>query len=463
MIWTTDTELRLTSNMGGGLALVDVVPGQFVGMTLWELFEPTDDQSVAIDAHRRALAGERVDYEAEWRHRKLRGHVEPLHDRAGKIVGVVGTSEDITELARSEKALRASEQKYRTLIETTRTGFAIIDGAGRVIDANAEYVRLTGHASLEDIRGRQVTEWTAEYDLERNAAEVRKCFERGETRDLEIDYVGPQGGASIEINAAVIETEEGRRITALCRDITERRHARRQLERMQAELRRHEIMAAMGALVAGVAHEVRNPLFGITATLDAFEARFGQRPEFEQYIAVFRGESNRLRALMQEILEYGELQEVVLTPGSVAELIAEAVALCAPLARESNVRIVTDGLPGKVLVAMQRDRLRRAFQNLLQNGIQASPPGGSIMVETREISQNGTSWVECAVVDCGAGFREEDLPRVFEPFFTRGKGGTGFGLSIVQRVVQEHGGTVSARSRPEGGAVVAIRLPRLPR
>jgi len=128
------------------------------------------------------------------------------------------------ERKQGEEVLRRSEEKYRTLVETTNTGYLIVDLQGRVIDANAEYVKITGHHSLDEILGRSVIEWTAKHDLERNAEELKKCGQKGFVRNLEIDYVNKDGKITpIEINATVIETQEGRRILSLCRDITERK------------------------------------------------------------------------------------------------------------------------------------------------------------------------------------------------------------------------------------------------
>jgi PAS domain S-box-containing protein len=148
-----------------------------------------------------------------------------------------GILRDVTERQQAEAALRQSEEKYRALVETTATGFLIVDAQGRVLDANAEYVRLTGHATLAEIAGHSVVEWTAPHDLERNAAEVKQCAERGWTRNLEIDYVNRQGEITpIEVNATVIGSGEAVRILALCRDITERRRLQQERERLITEL-----------------------------------------------------------------------------------------------------------------------------------------------------------------------------------------------------------------------------------
>jgi PAS domain S-box-containing protein len=137
---------------------------------------------------------------------------------------VVGFFRDNTEQKQSEEALAESEAKYRHLVETTDTGYLILDEEGRVVDANDEYVRLTGRRCLADILGRRVEEWTASHDVQRNAEEVAKCVKAGTVRQLEIDYVGPDGKViPVEINASVVTGKQGRRIISLCRDITDRK------------------------------------------------------------------------------------------------------------------------------------------------------------------------------------------------------------------------------------------------
>jgi len=129
-------------------------------------------------------------------------------------------------------------------------------------------------------------------------------------------------------------------------------------------------------------------------------------------------------------------------------------------------------------------RLVQAFENLVKNAIQHSPPGGEVVISARECTLDEAQlspesptfwamalksaetpagdvpWLECTVSDAGPGFRPEDLPRVFDPFFTRRRGGTGLGLAIAQRIVEAHGGHVLAGNRPEGGATLVVRIPR---
>jgi PAS domain S-box-containing protein len=144
----------------------------------------------------------------------------------------------IAERKRTEEELKESEQKYKLLIEATNTGYVIIDEKGLVLDANKEYVRMTGRGRLEDILGRPVTDWTASYDLERNEAEVRKCMKSGSVRNLLVDYVDEQGKITpVEINATVLPGPPFARIFTVCRDITVRKRSEDALRESEENFR----------------------------------------------------------------------------------------------------------------------------------------------------------------------------------------------------------------------------------
>jgi signal transduction histidine kinase len=225
------------------------------------------------------------------------------------------------------------------------------------------------------------------------------------------------------------------------------------------ELRRREHEAAVGAMVAEVAHEVRNPLFGITANLDAFEARYGARQEFRGFLEVVRSEVDRLIALMDGLLEYGRAARIESTPSSLHEIVAEAARACRPQADGAGVVVqnrVSAELPQ---VGVDRTKLVRVFHNLMDDAIHHAPAGSEVRVEAGVEAAGDRRWLAVKVADDGPGFRSQDLEHVFEPFFSRSADRNGLGMSIVSRIVECHGGTVVAANRPEGGAVVTVRLP----
>jgi PAS domain S-box-containing protein len=133
-----------------------------------------------------------------------------------------------------EKGLHDIEGKYGTLIETTDTGYVMLDGIGNVLEANSEYVRLTGHSSLDQIAGRRVIEWTAPYDVMRNIEQLENCMRLGYVSGMELDFIHPDGQiVPLEINAALVKNGEDVQIMGLCRDITKRKRVEEQVSLLQ--------------------------------------------------------------------------------------------------------------------------------------------------------------------------------------------------------------------------------------
>jgi signal transduction histidine kinase len=243
-------------------------------------------------------------------------------------------------------------------------------------------------------------------------------------------------------------SDEEERIIVVMRDTTE-------VTRLQESVRRGEQLAALGELVAGVAHEVRNPIFGMGLTVDALHETLPNDPEIMELFGILRIWLDRLNRLMESLLEYGKTWSLDLREGTLDSVVTGVVDGCRQIAAQSSIGVEAEierGLP----MLMDAARLSHAFENLINNAIQHSRPTQRVRVRVRAADP---STIECEVRDEGPGFDAVDLPKVFQPFFTRRRGGTGLGLSIVQRVVDEHGGTIAARNGDTGGAVLTMRFP----
>lgn len=289
-----------------------------------------------------------------------------------------------------------------------------------------------------------------------------------ESRRDEFGYLATQFNRMVArlqqttVSRDALEASEGKlqnTVTDLRREIAEHEESKRKRDALQAQLRRSEAMAAVGSLVAGVAHEVRNPLFGISSTLDAMEASGEGGDKAQRYRQVLRREVERLNTLMTLLLEYGKPPTQDFSVQQFGSIIAEAVRNCTAVAQARDVDVIYQGSADGTLSA-NRERLLQVFVNLIDNAARHTPAGSQVTIDTQvSTADDGGRWLACRVMDAGAGFAPEDLPHVLEPFFSRRRKGTGLGLAIVQRIVEEHGATIEPGNRPQGGAVVTVRLP----
>jgi PAS domain S-box-containing protein len=353
---------------------------------------------------------------------------------------------------------------FRLLIEKAPDFLSVLNADGTVRYRSPSFERFLGYPSGE-LAGRSTFDFIHPDDRPRVLRtfqdlvtepggtcfiELRFRLADGSYRDL--DVVGSNLLHEARVAGVVVNS----------RDVTERKRAEARQAALQESLRKSETMSAMGQIVAGVAHEVRNPLFAISANLDALEIQFGDDSPHAKTFTVLHGEVDRLSDLMQELLDYGRPHSLEVTPGTLSEVVSQAIRATLPLARSREVEML-DAVPGGLPpVPMDAKRIGQVFRNLIENAIQHTGPGGHVMVTAAVGEGNGQAQVVCSILDEGTGFREQDLPRIFEPFFTRRRGGTGLGLSIVARIVEEHGGRVTAANRPEGGAVMEVKLPLEP-
>lgn len=320
-------------------------------------------------------------------------------------------------------------------------GVARINRAARML-VGKKYGEIVGR-SLRDLPAAEP--WVSMADLTQEVQRRRSPSAR-QVKDAE--------GRTLDLLAMLFNADDARdeRVIVIVWDVSA-------LVDLQVRLEQQRTMATMGALVAGVAHEVRNPLFAISATVDAMEqASDGM---LKEYFEVLREEIDRMTRLMQDLLAYGRPAAPVFNPVSVDEVVDAAVRNCSPLAMKQRVALQKVVRSNPTIVA-DRERLGRALENLIDNAVQHSAPETTVTVQTSSQARGRSRHVNITVMDRGRGFANADVPRVFEPFFSRRKGGTGLGLALVQQIVTEHGGEVGASNREGGGAEVVISIP-LPR
>jgi PAS domain S-box-containing protein len=380
-----------------------------------------------------------------------------------QIVAVRAAAE--LERRRRERDLQRANRYLDNLIETASVLIVEIDLAGRLLRTNRCFEEVTGwsRAELQDERWMDRLQPPDRFPAA--AQDVRAYLRQGWPREVEAPLLTRTGEQrTISWRNSAVRDEAGRVVGTLAigADITDKRRAEAERERLQESLRRSATLSAVGSLVAGVAHEVRNPLFGIAATLDAFEAELGAPPATREYLAVLRSDIGRLRRLMDDLLVYGRPLTLTRQVQPLAPLVAEALRSLRPRALVRGVELRSELDEQLPQVPLDADRMLQVLNNLLENAVEMCAPEGTVVVTAR-YDADGTPLpaLVLAVRDQGPGFRSEDLPRLFEPFFSRRRGGSGLGLAIVHKIVEDHGGAVTAGNAPGGGAVVEVRLPVL--
>jgi signal transduction histidine kinase len=220
------------------------------------------------------------------------------------------------------------------------------------------------------------------------------------------------------------------------------------------ELARQNRLADLGRMAAHVAHEVRNSLVPVNLYMSLLRRRLSGDSGSLDVLAKVEAGFTALDATVNDLLNFTANREPQWRSFILQDLIEEIFDSLAPQLEAQGIDAELD-VPPHTVVTADREMMRRAILNLVLNAVDAMPRGGDLVVTSYE-RQGG---LELEIADSGPGLPETDVPRLFDPFFTTKPSGTGLGLSIVHRIVEAHGGRVTAMNCPEGGAAFTIELP----
>ncbi|MCA9069425.1 MAG: PAS domain S-box protein [Planctomycetaceae bacterium] len=354
---------------------------------------------------------------------------------------------DITKRSQAQQWLERNEQKYRALVETTGTGYVIIDPEGTVHDANAEYVRLTGHLTFHDIKGHSVFEWTAKQDLDERKQRMKTCLEQGYVRNLELDYVDQEGRITpTEINSTVIENDEEPRILSLCRDISERREVQEALKRSNADL---------DAYAYAVSHDLRSPLRTIMWNIQFLERNYREQLDnkAKDYIEKVKTGARKMERLIEELYENSKIGQRKIERVDCEEVIRDV----RDLKQEVQAKFTCDSLP---TVYANRTDMYVLFQNLISNAIKFREESRPLEIHVGCRQRRG-EWEFC-IEDNGIGIAPEHQEQIFQIFQRLGEkdiDGTGIGLANCKKAVERRGGRIWVDSEVGQGSRFFFTFP----
>jgi PAS domain S-box-containing protein len=473
----------------------------FLGKTDFELYSPEqaqrlrDQDLVARDSDEVVTIEEEfVDTRGEqrWLVKRKRGVTLPDGQR-----GVLITLYDITDLKRTERALRESERKLRVALLASRIGLWTVDARDWQVDLSASwYEQMALDPARDPVR--TVEQWAARVHPDERSAKLTGAREylRNGRSDFEMEWRLLCGDGEFRhfLARGVIERSGDGRVTRVAGaqiDIS-------QLKQIEAELTRHrdhlqELVAertgelllakeaaeaasrAKSEFLANMSHELRTPMHAILSfTRLGLERLAAEQPALDrvtQYLARVEQSGERLLALLNDLLDLSKLEvgkmRYEMVQADLRAVVATVVDECGPLARDRELRISVDRCTDDTRAWCDPHRIAQVVRNLLSNAIKFSPRGGHVQIVLDQASDRSGARLALTVRDEGVGIPEAELETIFGKFVQSSTtkssaGGTGLGLAICRQIVEDHGGTIRAGNNPQGGACFRLLLPRAP-
>jgi len=368
-----------------------------------------------------------------------------------------------TELRRGFEDLTDLKSYTDNILASLTTGIVTVDLEGRVVTLNPAAELMTGFFAGE-VRGRYCTEVfahtpdLAELLMETLASRVAVPGvtltlrrRNGRAMPVELSAAPLRGGESKELG-----------VIGVFRDLT-------RVRQLEDRLRRSDRLAAIGELAAGLAHEIKNPLTSLL-TFSRHLARRFEDPDFRQkFLSVVPRELERINTIVERLLELARPARLTFKPLRLPALLERVLELYGDRLEAQSIRVVRDWRRDVPVVWVDQEALYRALVNLVANALDAMPRGGRLTLrvawsdaETLASARAGTRRVAVEVEDSGTGIEPADLDRIFNPFFSTKEGGTGLGLALTQKIVEDHGGSIDVRSGLGAGALFRIVLPLMP-
>ncbi len=351
------------------------------------------------------------------------------------------------------------EERFRKqILDGMTNGLFTADHRGRIIFTNRRAQHLLGRSAQELVGSRldKHLSVTGVRSLVTSVVERRQPLLRNEgiLRDAE-DRPIP-----VLVNAAPYQREDGgaRGVIVVVEDLSA-------VHAMQEEIRHLDTLAAIGRFASSMAHEIRNPLGGISAGMDYLQRHVSIEGDQAESLAMIRSEIARLDGIIRRLFEVTRPVKLEPIESDPVQTARRALRALEEWARQRGVRLELEREGEGELPAchLDRDQIHQVLLNLIKNAVEASGEGATVTVKlhVEEDSAEGDR-VVFEIIDRGAGIEADDLGRIFEPFFTRKAKGTGLGLFVSHNIVQRHGGNLQVESQPGRHTVFRMSLPLVP-
>ncbi|WP_404461787.1 PAS domain S-box protein [Sutcliffiella horikoshii] len=351
---------------------------------------------------------------------------------------------NVSERRKMEKDLRESEQKFRKIFNNAMDAILLWDNKCNIIDANPNASKILG-LSKEELMNNSL-HWYIQHDQLGEIQEQWKECPESEELSGEVSLDGERGTQIIEYSAKK-NVIEGLHMT-IFRNITEKRE-------MEDQLRKSDTLTVVGELAAGIAHEIRNPMTALKGFIQLLQNSMIE-DQYAMYFDVITSELKRIESIITEFLVLAKPQAISYQRKNATVIMKETLDLLSAQASLENVQFITsieEGLPD---IYCEPNQLKQVFINILKNAIEVMPKGGTVSVGLEKIEGEQ---VLISIRDEGTGIPEDKLKKLGEPFYTTKERGTGLGLMVSYKIVEEHNGTIEVSSELGKGTTFHIKLP----
>lgn len=372
---------------------------------------------------------------------------------------------DISRLGRLEDKLRRSNAFLQNMMKSAVDAVIAADRTGKIFFFNQSAAEVTGYSVEEALSNLRIQDLYPE----REAWEIMRKMRsedyggKGKLKEYHIDLLGKYGERiPISLYASIVYEDEQEVATiGFFHDLRMRIQLKKELEKTQMQLLQSEKMASIGKLAAGVAHQLNNPLGGITLFTKLMLEEYELTENAQQDLMRILRDAERCRDTVKELLEFARQTRYEMRPHDINKAISRTLFLLENQALFQNITIVKNMDAGLPPISGDMQQLNHLFMNIILNAAQAMDGNGQLFIDTRCPAVSERVCIE--ITDSGPGIPEEILPHIFDPFYTtkeEGKG-TGLGLSLAYGIVESHGGAITACNRvfPEQGASFLIELP----
>jgi len=390
----------------------------------------------------------------EVRGRRRDGSTFPLHLSVGRMEidgqpAFTGILHDLSRRVEIEEALRKSEERLRSIVESAVDGIIVIDERGIIQAFNPSAERLFGYR-VSEVLGRNINMLMSSPDRERHDGYLRHYLATGEQKIIGIGRevrALRKDGTTFPVHLSVGEmVSEGRRsFTGILHDLSDR-------VALEQRLAEQKSLAKLGEMAAVVAHEVKNPIAGIRGALQVITSRMPAEQRDRTILLDIITRLDALNRIVQDMLMFARPRALQKEPLAIGRLIGDTVAM---IERDPSMLNLEIGVSGSADISGDREMLQIVFQNLLMNAAQAMEGQGRIEVTITQANRR----CRVVVADRGPGMPQEVRDKAFDAFFTTKHRGTGLGLPIARRVVEAHGGTIYIDVPPAGGTTISVELP----